>query len=115
MKKLRDICFGTIDDGRWFADLEATHWLRHVKVGGVLCAFECQTLNDAFDAIIAQHSFTHCFQLVLAGAAQVVESISKGTSVLVHCSDGWDRTGQLCGLSMLCLDPYYRTIRGFAV
>lgn len=37
------------------------------------------------------------------------------TSVLVHCSDGWDRTAQLTALSMLMLDPYYRTIKGFEV
>ena len=36
-------------------------------------------------------------------------------SVLVHCSDGWDRTPQLTSLSMLMLDPYYRTIEGFIV
>jgi hypothetical protein len=35
--------------------------------------------------------------------------------VLVHCSDGWDRTSQLSSLAQLCLDPYYRTIEGFAV
>jgi len=34
---------------------------------------------------------------------------------LVHCSDGWDRTGQVCSLTQLILDPYYRTIEGFAV
>lgn len=37
------------------------------------------------------------------------------TSVLVHCSDGWDRTAQLTALSMLMLDPYYRTIKGFEI
>lgn len=37
------------------------------------------------------------------------------TSVLIHCSDGWDRTAQLSALAMLLLDPYYRTIRGFEV
>ena len=37
------------------------------------------------------------------------------TSVLVHCSDGWDRTAQLCSLAQLMLDPYYRTVRGFEV
>ena len=36
-------------------------------------------------------------------------------SVVSHCSDGWDRTSQLTALSMLCLDPYYRTTRGFCV
>lgn len=35
--------------------------------------------------------------------------------VLVHCSDGWDRTAQLVSLASICLDPYYRTIEGFAV
>lgn len=35
--------------------------------------------------------------------------------MVVHCSDGWDRTGQLTSLAMLMLDGYYRTIRGFEV
>jgi hypothetical protein len=34
-------------------------------------------------------------------------------AVLVHCSDGWDRTAQLCSLTKLMLDPHYRTLRGF--
>ena len=33
----------------------------------------------------------------------------------MHCSDGWDRTPQLCALAQLIVDPYYRTLRGFAV
>lgn len=37
------------------------------------------------------------------------------TSVVVHCSDGWDRTAQLTALAMLLLDPYYRTMKGFEV
>ena len=36
-------------------------------------------------------------------------------NVLVHCSDGWDRTPQLTSLVMLMLDPFYRTISGFIV
>ncbi|KAJ8279308.1 hypothetical protein COCON_G00063740 [Conger conger] len=38
-----------------------------------------------------------------------------GASVLVHCSDGWDRTAQVCSLGSLMMDPYYRTIKGFMV
>jgi hypothetical protein len=34
----------------------------------------------------------------------------NGKNVLVHCSDGWDRTSQLSSLSQLLLDPYYRTL-----
>ena len=37
------------------------------------------------------------------------------TSVIVHCSDGWDRTAQLTSISMILLDPYYRTLAGFQV
>ena len=44
-----------------------------------------------------------------------LQAISDGISVLVHCSDGWDRTAQTCSLSSLILDPYYRTIAGFQV
>ena len=54
--------------------------------------------------------------MVLAGAVRIAERVeSQKTSVVVHCSDGWDRTAQLTALAMLLLDPYYRTIRGFEV
>jgi myotubularin-related protein 6/7/8 len=33
--------------------------------------------------------------------------------VVVHCSDGWDRTAQTCSLAGFLLDSYYRTIEGF--
>ena len=33
--------------------------------------------------------------------------------MLVHCSDGWDRTPQVVSLAQLMLDPYYRSIDGF--
>lgn len=35
--------------------------------------------------------------------------------VLVHCSDGWDRTPQIVSLAELMLDSYYRTIDGFRI
>nr|XP_057947637.1 myotubularin-related protein 7b isoform X1 [Doryrhamphus excisus] len=39
----------------------------------------------------------------------------EGVSVLVHCSDGWDRTAQACSVASLLLDPFYRTIKGLMV
>lgn len=53
---------------------------------------------------------------VIEGAILVSRTIHLGGShVLVHCSDGWDRTSQLCSLAELLLDPYYRTLSGFFV
>lgn len=36
-------------------------------------------------------------------------------NVLVHCSDGWDRTAELCTLVQLLIDPFYRTFKGFQI
>ncbi|XVF75695.1 hypothetical protein PTKIN_Ptkin13bG0207400 [Pterospermum kingtungense] len=53
-------------------------------------------------------------QSVLAGSAWIAARVAlESASVLVHCSDGWDRTSQLVSLANLMLDPYYRTFTGF--
>ena len=36
------------------------------------------------------------------------------TVVFFSSSDGWDRTPQLCCVTMIIGDPYYRTLEGFA-
>ncbi|MGH0189500.1 UNVERIFIED_CONTAM: hypothetical protein FKN15_036285 [Acipenser sinensis] len=60
--------------------------------------------------------FSLCTQLLLMGAVRIADKLESGkTSVVVHCSDGWDRTAQLTSLAMLMLDSYYRTIKGFEV
>eukprot|EP01133_Synstelium_polycarpum_P005726 gene5726-6622_t len=52
---------------------------------------------------------------VLVGSMRIVELVQSGNPVLLHCSDGWDRTSQLSSLGLLMLDSYYRTFRGFQV
>ncbi|CAG5875461.1 phosphatidylinositol-3,5-bisphosphate 3-phosphatase MTMR2 [Menidia menidia] len=85
LRKLKDVVYPNIEDSHWLSNLESTHWLEHIK-------------------------------LILAGALRIADKVESGkTSVVVHCSDGWDRTTQLTALSMLMLDGYYRTIRGFEV
>ncbi|XP_035872167.1 myotubularin-related protein 1 isoform X14 [Phyllostomus discolor] len=82
-----------------------------------------QTIMDAnaqshkltiFDA--RQNSVADTNKMLLAGAVRIADKIESGkTSVVVHCSDGWDRTAQLTSLAMLMLDSYYRTIKGFEI
>nr|XP_023697469.1 myotubularin-like [Paramormyrops kingsleyae] len=76
-----------------FPNVEESHWLSSLE---------------------STHWLEH-IKLVLSGAIQVADRISSGSSVVVHCSDGWDRTAQLSSLAMLMLDGYYRTLRGFQV
>ena len=53
---------------------------------------------------------------VLDGVSLITRQIGlQHSHVLIHCSDGWDRTSQLSALSQICLDPYYRTLKGFIV
>lgn len=53
---------------------------------------------------------------ILDGSALIARQVGiRHSHVLIHCSDGWDRTSQLSALSQLMLDPYYRTIEGFMV
>ena len=53
---------------------------------------------------------------MLDGTALIARQVGlQHSHVLIHCSDGWDRTSQLSALSQLCLDPYYRTLEGFIV
>jgi hypothetical protein len=42
---------------------------------------------------------------ILAGARAVSCSLLGGRSVLVHCTDGWDRTPQLTATAQILLDP----------
>ncbi|KAF4627880.1 hypothetical protein G7Y89_g10275 [Cudoniella acicularis] len=53
---------------------------------------------------------------LLDGSALIARQVGiQHSHVLIHCSDGWDRTSQLSALAQLLLDPYFRTIDGFIV
>lgn len=85
LRKVREICFPVIDDAKFLSNVDNTQWLHHL----------------------------HC---IIQAAAKIADKVENSkTSVVVHCSDGWDRTAQLTSLAMLFLDPYYRSLIGFEV
>lgn len=66
--------------------------------------------------LLAKSNWTKHISNMLDGAGLIARQVGIHHShVLIHCSDGWDRTSQLSALSQLCLDPYYRTMQGFMV
>ncbi|KAM4700123.1 phosphatidylinositol-3,5-bisphosphate 3-phosphatase MTMR4 isoform 2-T2 [Discoglossus pictus] len=82
---LRAVCNQVPDPGNWLSALESTKWLQHLSV-------------------------------MLKAATVVANAVDReGRPVLVHCSDGWDRTPQIVSLAKVLLDPYYRTLEGFQV
>ncbi|XP_069817562.1 phosphatidylinositol-3,5-bisphosphate 3-phosphatase MTMR3 isoform X2 [Dendropsophus ebraccatus] len=84
-QSLRLLCTQMPDPANWLSALEGTKWLQHLS-------------------------------MLLKSSLLVVHALDRDQRpVLVHCSDGWDRTPQIVALSKLLLDPYYRSIEGFQV
>lgn len=72
-------------------------------------------LNEKVWSNLESSNWYEFIHRLLKYSCEIAEKIVKNKSVLIHCSDGWDRTAQLVSLSELLIDPYYRTIKGFAV
>lgn len=65
---------------------------------------------------LTKTQWLHRLSIVLQSVDRITKSIHlNNTNVVIHCSDGWDRTSQVSALLQLCLDPYYRTTEGFMV
>ena len=42
---------------------------------------------------------------VIVCTLHIVRYVLDGRSVVIHCSDGWDRTAQTCSLAGFMLEP----------
>lgn len=88
---LRALCQSSIgvstpaDQSNWFTQLDSTRWLHHMA------------------------------NLLRASCYTAYNLEKESRPVLVHCSDGWDRTPQIVSLAQLMLDPFYRTFKGFQI
>ena len=50
---------------------------------------------------------------IINASLNVANSVKRGHSILIHCSDGWDRASQVTAFSQLLIDPFFRTIKGY--
>merc|ERR1712039_58397 len=65
---------------------------------------------------VANSNWYDLIAMILWCTHQVIDELrTYKCNALIHCSDGWDRTAQVSSLSMLCMDPHYRTVSGFLI
>mmetsp|Transcript_2955 Transcript_2955/g.4347 ORF Transcript_2955/g.4347 Transcript_2955/m.4347 type:complete len:1068 (+) Transcript_2955:24-3227(+) len=82
---LRSAVTSTLEDSSWLLNLHQSQWLFHISS-------------------------------ILSATLRAVYYIKhRKVPVVVHCSDGWDRTSQVCALSQIIMDPFYRTIDGLII
>ncbi|KAI8269096.1 hypothetical protein K4K58_003097 [Colletotrichum sp. SAR11_239] len=100
-----------------FMNIENIHVMRNSlnKVVDCIKDADVSPLPPDQNALFATGWLKHT-AAVLNGAEIIARQIwYKHSHVLIHCSDGWDRTSQLSALAQILLDPYFRTIEGFMV
>ncbi|RWS05441.1 Myotubularin-related protein 8-like protein [Dinothrombium tinctorium] len=97
----------------YFLGIENIHVMRG-SLQKLLDACELKVLSiNAFLSALEGSNWLKHIKSVLETAVFIAQALIDGITVIVHCSDGWDRTAQTCSIAELLLDPYYRTIDGF--
>ncbi|ORY22975.1 Myotubularin-like phosphatase domain-domain-containing protein [Naematelia encephala] len=99
-----------------YLGIDNIHVMRNsLKVIGEAIA-DAENTGTLDRALLRKSQWLRHISTLLDGAMLIVRNIHLNAShVLIHCSDGWDRTSQLSAIAQVCLDPYYRTFEGFAV
>uniref|UniRef100_A0A8C0VHW0 Myotubularin related protein 8 n=1 Tax=Cyanistes caeruleus TaxID=156563 RepID=A0A8C0VHW0_CYACU len=80
-----------------------------------VCEMKSPSMSDFLTGLENSGWLRHIKAVMDAGVFLAKAVREERASVLVHCSDGWDRTAQVCSLASLLLDPFYRTFKGFMV
>eukprot|EP01064_Diplonema_japonicum_P034128 TRINITY_DN6977_c0_g1_i1.p1 TRINITY_DN6977_c0_g1~~TRINITY_DN6977_c0_g1_i1.p1 ORF type:complete len:648 (+),score=137.88 TRINITY_DN6977_c0_g1_i1:620-2563(+) len=83
------------------------------RPGCIMARVGSETIGGR-DTGIEETKWLQHIRSILAAGLEVVSIVhDHKSSVLVHCSDGWDRTPQITSLAQIILDPYSRTYDGF--
>ena len=95
-----------------FRGIENIHKMRNSMKTLMSSVTVCVTV-ESFLTELASSGWLKHIKSVLDSSVAIMNCILDNKSVIVHCSDGWDRTAQTCSLACLMLDGHYRTILGF--
>jgi myotubularin-related protein 1/2 len=87
-----------------------------VVVRGVVWGGPGERAGSRWLSLVESSGWLDHLSRLLSAASEVAARLADAQqTVVLHCSDGWDRTAQLAALATLLLDPRTRTRRGFAV
>ncbi|KAI6235443.1 Myotubularin-related and Zinc finger domain containing protein [Aphelenchoides besseyi] len=95
-------------------DIENIHVMRNSQTKLLEACQKQMPLTDFLKAVDLSNWLKHLKALFDCGKF-IADAVVQGTSCVVHCSDGWDRTAQTVSIAQLLLDSYYRTFHGFQV
>uniref|UniRef100_A0A665WSG1 Uncharacterized protein n=1 Tax=Echeneis naucrates TaxID=173247 RepID=A0A665WSG1_ECHNA len=99
-----------------FIGIENIHVMRNSQQKMLeVCELRSPSMSDFLEGLESSGWLKHIKAVLDAGIFIAKAVAEEGVSVLVHCSDGWDRTAQVCSVASVLLDPYYRTLRGLMV
>ncbi|KAK6494216.1 myotubularin-related protein 7-like [Huso huso] len=99
-----------------FIGIENIHVMRNsLQKMLEVCELKSPSMGDFLWGLENSGWLKHIKAILDAGIFIAKAVAEEAISVLVHCSDGWDRTAQVCSVASLLLDPYYRTLKGFMV
>ena len=99
-----------------FCNIENIHKAREaIEKTEEICTDEKIMTNKSFWSQFEATGWLDFIMITLKTSTEIAKKVSEGNNILIHCSDGWDRTPQLVATIQILLDPYYRTFMGFAV
>lgn len=86
-----------------FADIDNIHAVRSCFEKMYALAFSIDKVPDtqSWMAQVDQTGYLQMLQMILIGANDVMAAMTTQyfENVVVHCSDGWDRTSQIASLA----------------
>ncbi|CAL1134120.1 unnamed protein product, partial [Cladocopium goreaui] len=97
-----------------FGNIDNVHGVRYAwkKMGQAVSGLSNDEVGSWFKDV-ANSGWYDIMGAIFQCANMVIHEIDVlKCNVLIHCSDGWDRTAQVSSVAMLCMDPHYRTLRG---
>uniref|UniRef100_A0A0N5B9K2 Myotubularin phosphatase domain-containing protein n=1 Tax=Strongyloides papillosus TaxID=174720 RepID=A0A0N5B9K2_STREA len=97
-----------------FRNLSNIHHIRYAfsQLRNLMMGVDANPVNF-FQQLQATNWLNYIGSLIASGVVCAESLLDNARHVLVHCSDGWDRTTQIVCLTKIIVDPYYRTMKGF--